>query len=85
MDVFALFVLLILVSAGIWLLVLIGSYPGQYAKQVNHPQADAINIMAWVGLFTFGVLWLAALIWSRVKYPETEVNILAEATKGAEL
>lgn len=70
MDFFALFVLLVIISVAIGLLVLIGSYPGKYAKQVNHPQVDAINIMAWVGLFTFGVLWLAALIWSRVKYED---------------
>lgn len=75
MEFFALFVLLIIISVGIWLLVVIGSYPGKYAKQVNHPQADAINCMAWIGLFTFGILWLAALIWTRVKYTEADTKI----------
>lgn len=70
MEFFALFVLLVIISVCLWLLVIIGSYPGKYAKQVDHPQAEAINCMAWVGLFTLGVLWLAALIWSRVKYAE---------------
>lgn len=81
MEYFALFVLLVLVLVGIWLLVLIGSYPGKYARQVNHPQVDAINCMAWVGLFTLGILWLAALIWSRVNYPEAESQSLAEISK----
>lgn len=70
MEFFALFVLLVIISVCLWLLVIIGSYPGKYAKLVDHPQAEAINCMAWVGLFTLGVLWLAALIWSRVKYAE---------------
>lgn len=78
MDFFALFVLLVLIAAGILLLVLVGSYPGKYAKQVNHPQADAINCMAWVGVFTLGVLWLAALIWSRVKHPEAASQLETE-------
>lgn len=78
MDFFALFVLLVLIAVGILLLVLVGSYPGKYAKQVNHPQADAINCMAWVGVCTLGILWLAALIWSRVKYPESASQLETE-------
>jgi hypothetical protein len=74
MDIFALFVLLVIICAAIWLLILIGNYPGKYAQQVDHPQVDAINCLAWVGLFTLGILWLAALVWSRVTYPETVIK-----------
>lgn len=75
MDIFALFVLLVIISVGIWLLVVVGSYPGKYAKQVHHPQAEAINCMAWIGVFTFGLLWLAALIWSRIKYTDSNSSM----------
>jgi hypothetical protein len=83
LEIFALLVLLILISAGIWLLVLIGSYPGNYARSVGHPQAEAINCMAWVGLLTAGILWFAALIWSRVNYPDSS-RVHSTATHSEE-
>ena len=44
--------------------MLIASIPGQKAREREHPQADAINILGWVGLLLGVAPWLAALIWA---------------------
>jgi hypothetical protein len=67
LDIFALVVLLILISLCIALVVVLGPLPGKIAKQRNHPQADAIQVMGWIGLITLGVAWLIALIWAYTK------------------
>ena len=80
LDIFALIVLLILVSAGIALAVFVGGYPGKVARAKNHPQADAINYMGWFGLISFGVLWIAALIWAQVNYSASQVQTHQKAS-----
>lgn len=67
LDLFALAVILIIAAVGIWLVLLIGHIPGDMARKISHPQSDAITMLAWVGLLTGGVGWLAALVWCRVK------------------
>ncbi len=67
LEVFALIVLLVLTGAAIWLVVLIGNIPGNIARKANHPQAEAISVLAWVGLLTLGVGWFIALIWAKAK------------------
>lgn len=67
LELFALVVILVLVSAAIWLLVVIGNIPGNMARTANHPQAEAINMLAWVGLLTAGIGWFAALVWAKAK------------------
>lgn len=37
--------------------------PGKIARKRNHPEADAVNLMGWVG-FLGVVPWIQALIWS---------------------
>ena len=32
-----------------------------------HPQADAIQVLGWIGLITLGVPWLIALVWAYTK------------------
>jgi hypothetical protein len=67
LEVFALIVLLILCAAAIWLVVLIGGIPGRIARAANHPQAEAINLLAWIGLLTLGIGWFVALVWAKAK------------------
>lgn len=67
LDIFALIVLFITIACGIALVVVLGPLPGKIAKQRNHPQADAIQVMGWIGLITLGLLWLIALIWAYTK------------------
>ena len=67
LDIFALIVLFILVTLGVALVVVLGPLPGKIAKQRNHPQTEAIQVMGWIGLITLGVPWLIALIWAYTK------------------
>ena len=67
LDVFALVVLLVLCAAAIWLVVVIGNIPGNMARAAGHPQASAINCLAWIGLLTFGLGWFAALVWANMQ------------------
>lgn len=67
LDIFALLVLLILIALCIALVVVLGPLPGKIAKQRNHPQADAIQVMGWIGLIIMGVPWLIALVWAYTK------------------
>jgi hypothetical protein len=67
LEIFALIVLFVLVAAAIWLVVLIGNIPGKIARASEHPQAEAISILAWVGLLTLGIGWFVALVWAKAK------------------
>lgn len=64
LDIFALVVMLVLVAAVIWLVVILGPLPGRIARERNHPQADAIRVLGWIGLVTLGAAWLVALVWA---------------------
>ena len=62
------FVILILLSLlGLWLFVEIGSFPGKKAKERNHPQAEAINVLGWLGLLFGFVGWVVAVVWAYTK------------------
>ena|SRR5208337_4277187 len=42
---------------------LFSALPGRIAIARNHPEADAVNLMGWVG-FVAVVPWIQALIWA---------------------
>lgn len=67
LDIFALIVMVVILAAVIWLVVALGPLPGKIAKERGHPQADAIYVLGWIGLITFGVAWLVALVWAYTK------------------
>ena len=64
LDIFALVVILILLAVVIWLVVLLGSMPGNIARKRNHPQAEAITALGWIGIITLGVSWFIAIAWA---------------------
>ena len=67
---------------GIWLFVELGSLPGKKAAERNHPQAEAINILGWLGLLFGGVGWMVALVWAHTKpvlAPVAAVSTASEA------
>ena len=64
LDVFALFVLFVLLAAAIAIWVLLGMLPGRIARERNHPQADAIAVCGWWGVITLGLLLPVAWIWA---------------------
>lgn len=67
LDVFAAFVLLVLIVAVIAIWVALAMLPGRIAKSRNHPQAAAINVGGWVGALLLFVLWPLVLIWAFTK------------------
>lgn len=52
---------------GLWLFVELGSLPGKKAAERQHPQAEAINVLGWLGLLFGGVGWIAACVWAHMK------------------
>lgn len=53
----------VLMLFGFWVLLMILGLPGRIAIARNHPDAEAVNLMGWVGLLAV-VPWIQALIWA---------------------
>lgn len=67
-DYFAWFVFLTMIISIVFVLVSLAQLPGKFAREHNHPQADAINLAGWLGLLlTMGVVWVVAMVWSRME------------------
>jgi len=64
LDIFALIVMAILLAVVIWLVVLLGSMPGDIARKRGHPQAEAISVLGWIGVITLGMSWFIAIVWA---------------------
>jgi hypothetical protein len=64
LDLFALFILLILVVTAVALWGALAYLPGKIARGRNHPQQAAINVCGWLGALTFGLLCPLAFIWA---------------------
>ena len=64
LDIFALVVIAILIALVIWLVVLLGNMPGDIARKRQHPQAEAISALGWIGLITMGLGWFIAIVWA---------------------
>ncbi len=62
---FAILVLLVLIV--IWIFVKLAALPGQTATERGHPQAEAINVLGWVGLLLGVAPWLVALVCAYMK------------------
>ena len=81
---------IILVAVGMIVAVIfikLASLPGVTARARNHPQADAINVLGWIGVITLGLAWPLALIWAYTRSGEQQTAYLGErvATLEAEL
>ena len=66
LNILALLILIFVTAFVVYLLFVLGGLPGRIAKQRNHPQADAIRIMGWLGLLTAGIVWGVALVWAYI-------------------
>lgn len=64
LDIFALVVFAIILAFIIALVVKLGPLPGRIASTREHPQADAVRVLGWIGVITLGLAWPAALIWA---------------------
>lgn len=58
--------LLVLLTIGALVFIEIAGMPGRNARARNHPSADAINLLGWLGLFFGGLPWLVAMVWARM-------------------
>lgn len=74
-------ILLLLVLLLIWIFVELAKLPGQKARERNHLQAEAINVLGWLGLLLGGVGWVVALVWAYTKPPR--VIIITDASPEA--
>ncbi len=70
LDIFALLVLLLLIAAVIAAVVFLGNLPGNMARAAEHPHADAISLLGWIGLLTLGLGWFVALVWAKLPPPQ---------------
>ena len=76
LDIFALIVIAIIVTLVIWLVITVASIPGNLAKKNNHPQVSAITTLAWLGVLSFGILWIVALVWAQIKYQHVNDDLI---------
>jgi uncharacterized membrane protein YidH (DUF202 family) len=78
MKFISLFLILFAIIVIILGIIKVHTLPGVIAKQRNHPQAEAIEITAYLGLLVFP-LWMAALIWAYIK-PVLKPVVIESAT-----
>jgi len=78
LDIFALIVLLVLLTVIVAIWIVVGMLPGRIAHKRQHPQADAINMCGWWGVVTMGILTPLAFIWAYTR-PSTS-NLTTKET-----
>lgn len=55
--------------AVIWLVIALGDLPAKIARERNHPQVAAVQVLSWFGLLlTGGIVWLFAMVWAYYDY-----------------
>ena len=78
LDIFALVVFAVLIAFVVFLVVKLGPMPGNIARKRGHPQADAINVMGWIGVITLGLAWPIALVWAYTRSGEQHAAHMSE-------
>jgi len=66
LDIFSLFVLLVILALVVAILLLLAWLPGDLAKKRHSPWAEAINIAGWIGIL-LPPIWMLALIAAFIK------------------
>ncbi len=84
LDIIALVVFGVLIAFVIFLVVKLGPLPGNIARKRGHPQADAINVLGWIGVVTLGLAWPLALIWAYTRSGEQQAEYLSERVAALE-
>ena len=78
-DYFAWLVFIVIILAAVYVFVALAQLPGKKARERGHPQADAINVLGWIGLLIGFVPWVVALVWAytrpgSIPVPETKAT-----------
>lgn len=76
-------ILVVLILLGVWVYTVIAKIPGETARERGHPQADAINVLGWVGLLFGAVPWLIALVWAYTKSPFAAATASSATESGS--
>ena len=84
-DIFAIFVLLVIVATVVYIWVALSMLPGKIARKRGHPQADAVNVCGWMGGLTMGILWPLAIIWAYHRPPSVLIPEKREAEEPESL
>jgi len=84
LDIFALIVVGVLIGFVIWVIVKLGPLPGSIARKRGHPQADAIQVLGWIGIITLGVAWPVALVWAYTRGGEQQAENLSQRVADLE-
>jgi hypothetical protein len=79
-DYITFLALLILVIVGIWALMFVLGLPGRIAIARHHPEAEAVNIMGWVG-FMAVVPWIQAFIWAFKPTNVVDIRYMPDAVR----
>ena len=79
---FVILVILAMVVAVIY--IELASMPGKTARERGHPQADAINMLGWIGLLLGVGPWLVAMVWSRTQPLQISGGSPESANAGSE-
>ena len=82
MTIIGFAILVALVLLIIWIFVKLAALPGQTASERGHPQAEAINVLGWVGLLLGIAPWLVALVWAYMK-PMTAPTLAAASASNS--
>ena len=61
LDLFSLFVLLVIIAGVVALILVLAWLPGHIAKDRRSPWVDAINVGGWIGVL-FPPFWMIALV-----------------------
>ena len=84
LEIFALVVFAVLIAFVIFLVVKLGPLPGNIAKKRGHAQADAVNVLGWIGVATLGLAWPLALVWAYTRSGEQQAAYLGERVAALE-
>jgi hypothetical protein len=64
LDYLALFLLLLSIVVVFYTFIYIHELPHKFAKERDHPHAEAIFFACWLSLFTLHAIWPIVFIWA---------------------
>ncbi|MDA4845652.1 DUF3302 domain-containing protein [Hoeflea poritis] len=75
--------LIVLIVVFFYVIIQLGSLPGKIAERRNHPHAEAVKIVGWIGLFTV-FPWIHAIIWALHEATLVDVRSMPDSNTDLE-
>lgn len=82
LDYFALFLLLLSLTAVFYLFIYIHDLPHKIAEAREHPHEEAIHVACWLSLFTLHAIWPIVFIWA-VSHKKGQPHLSLVSAGGA--